>query len=313
MDHLRLSRISLSSDSDDLIEDFWFSSPNASFDGSSINSIPWAEDVVKQNQDLWESVERMFYGEQSLPENDEKLRNEIIEWTTRFPYLRIIGKSIQISSADSTANNIPINDDIISVHPPLRSARLTHRPSDDPYKSNIPNRILENDIEKCLRITSGPLLVRRMQNRNGYFPRTANHIEITNKNQSEHIKNPKSAFVCSHLDIAKQFGRRIFRSIDSEPQIPYSAHSVKIPFVKSDSSDFGATNSNKLNLIRIKTATLVPIHRPLRNSITLPSISIEPKYLNHPGNQSISALIYSNDAKYLKRQSIVDKKRSESE
>lgn len=317
MEQLNLSEIGFSSDSDDFIEEYWFRSPNASFDGSSVNSIPWAEDVVKQNQELWESIERMFYGEQPLPEHDDKLRNEIMEWTKHFPHLRIVGKSIQ--------NNQPINDGVNqSTQYDYKSVRTlrSHRAIDEKPKSFIADTGLDDDMERCLRITSGPLLVRRTQNRAAYIPRTANQLGIDNRQRSDQPikKSLKSALVSasSNLDIGRQFGRKLYRSVDSATGhvIPYSAHSVKIPFIKCENMDLGATNANKMNLIRVKTATLVPIHRPLRNSVTLPSINIEPKYLNQPYNSSgpISALIYSvdNRSMFSKRQPTA-KKRSESE
>lgn len=354
MEHIKPSEICFSSDSDDFIEDLWFTSPNASFDGSSVTSIPWAEDVVKQNQELWDRIEGMFYGEEPLPTNDNKLKNEIIEWTQHFPYLRIVGKSIPCPSStenqpiNHTFANSTINDEIISVHPPIqyeyKSARTlpSHRVGmgmgmgvglgvlEEKCRSTIPNGILEDDIERCLRITSGPLLVRRMQNRTVYIPRTANLID-TSYDQSKPQPQPNKKYLksavasmCNNLNVGNKFGQRIYKSVDSDSitamaaaamaTIPYSARSVKIPILKSENDLL--TNRNKSNLIRIKTATLVPIHRPLRNSITLPSINIEPKYLNRSCNTSdaISALIHSNAEKFVYSQrQPVNKRRSESE
>lgn len=283
MERIKLSDISFSSDSEDLFEDYWFTSPNASFDGSSVNSIPWAEDVVKQNQILWDSIERMFYGEEPLPENDAKLRNEIIEWTTHFPYLRIVGKSMPTQSC-SMDNNAEDND-VLSTHLPFahdhhKSARTI------PLHRSEMNGILEEDFGRCLRITSGPLLVRRMQNRIPFITRTANVSEQPKPHQS-FFKSAIDAVPNSNVEFNKHFGvkTKLYRSMDSEV-IPHSAHSVKIPLLNGSGhasiNGINIGNANKFNLVRVKTATLVPIHRPLRNSVTLPSINIEPKYLNHP-------------------------------
>lgn len=278
MERIKLSDISFSSDSEDLIEDYWFTSPNASFDGSSVNSIPWAEDVVKQNKILWDSIERMFYGEEPLPENDAKLRNEIIDWTTHFPYLRICGKSMPIQSC-TMDNNAEYND---ATHLPFshdhhKSARTI------PLRRGEMNGILEEDIGRCLRITSGPLLVRRMQNRVPFITKTANELEQPKQHQT--IFKPSIESVPNNnMEFNKRFGvkAKLYRSMDSEA-IPHSAHSVKIPILHGNGhAGMNIGNANRFNLIRVKTATLVPIHRPLRNSVTLPSINIEPKYLNHP-------------------------------
>lgn len=280
MERIKLSDISFSSDSEDLIEDYWFRSPNASFDGSSVNSIPWAEDVVKQNQILWDSIERMFYGEEPLPEKDAKLRNEIIEWTTHFPYLRIVGKSMAIQSY--TMDNNAEENDVLSTQLPFshnyhESARTI------PLHRGETNGILEEDIGRCLRITSGPLLVRRMQNRTPFITRTANELEQPKQHHS-FFRSAIESVPSSNIEFNKRFGvkTKLYRSMDSDA-IPHSAHSVKIPLLHGGGhAAMNLSNANKFNLIRVKTATLVPIHRPLRNSITLPSINIEPKYLYHP-------------------------------
>lgn len=108
--------------------DGWIMSPASSQGRSSISSIPWAEDAIKQNQDEWDAIEEMFYGERPLP-NDPKIRQEFTEWMTKFPHLRIVGR--QIVSAD-TASATKSSDDLVG-----------------------------NQIELCMRITSGPLLAKR--------------------------------------------------------------------------------------------------------------------------------------------------------
>lgn len=311
MERIKIPEISLTSDSDDFIDDYWFTSPSASFDGSSVNSIPWAEDVVKQNQELWERVERMFFGEESLPTNDVKLRNEIIEWTNHFTYLRVSGNQMPIYFGNNVAPSKPYFEEILAIHPqPLPSspssssssssasyfnrkatiAAERQRMIDDRchrfHDDSLANGILVNDIEKCLRITSGPLLSQRAQNiRSAYSTRsivTSNNADsqyMTQPNQHRNKHALKSAFVSvrSGYDMSAQFARKIYGSIDVERlnSVPYSARLIKIPSLKSETSEIGAMTTHKSNMIRIKTATLVPISRPLRNSITLPAINIQ--------------------------------------
>lgn len=334
MEKVKIPEISLTSDSEDFIDDYWFTSPSASFDGSSVNSIPWAEDVVKQNQELWERVERMFYGEESLPTNDIKLRNEIIEWTEHFQYLRVSGEQMPIYFSNNVIPSEPRFEEILSIHPPLYYDRKSigvgatrfiddksHRFHDD----SSTNGTLADDIEKCLRITSGPLLSRRAQNsRTAYGTRSIiasnnpdpNFVRAT---QNRNKQGLKSALVSvrSNYDIGSQFARKLYGSIDVERlhSVPYSARIIKIPSLKHDTSDMGSMIAHKPNMIRIKTAALVPISRPLRNSITLPAINIEPKYFDrNSNNDAISALIYQNASTGASHSpEKTTKKRSESE
>lgn len=336
MEKVKVPDIDLTSDSEDYIDDYWFTSPSASFDGSSVNSIPWADDVVKQNQELWERVERMFYGEESLPTNDIKLRNEIIEWTKHFPYLRVSGDQMPIHCSNHVTPSSSHFEEILAIHPPLYNDRKpttmmtpttrtidekTHRFHDDP----VTNGTLADDIEKCLRITSGPLLSRRAQNsRTAYGTRStvatnnphSNFVQ-TSQNRNKHGLKSALVSVRSNYDIGAQFARKLYGSIDVERlhSVPYSARIIKIPSLRSDTGDLSTIATHKPNMIRIKTAALVPISRPLRNSITLPAINIEPKYFERcTNNEAISALVYQNTStKVLHSPQKSTKKRSESE
>lgn len=312
MEKVRIPEINLTSDSEDLIDDYWFASPSASFDGSSVNSIPWADDVVKQNQELWERVERMFYGEEPLPTNDVKLRNEIVEWTNHFPYLRVAGEQMPIYFSNTVMPSDQHYEEVLAIHPhPCYFERESgvsdgNRGLDDRYHDDsLPaNGNLADDIEKCLRITSGPLLSRRMQNsRTAYGIRSTIHsndidtnfMPTTQVRNKQGLKSAALVSVRSNYDAGSQFARKLYSSIDMDRlhSVPYSARLIKIPTLKSETGNQTLTNS-KPNMIRIKTATLVPISRPLRNSITLPAINIEPKYFDHNTNDSISALIFKN-------------------
>lgn len=365
MDQVEKPEINLTSDSEDFFDDYWFFSSSASHDGSSVNSIPWADDVVKQNQELWDRVERMFYGEESLPANDPKLAHEIRIWTTHFPYFRVSGSAMPINTrppiAATTATSTTIAEnydaipsdphfeEIFAIHPTpemntcktaaaMCATARTLRPSDsNPMRDDQ----LANDIEKYLRITSGPLLSRRTQSRTAYHFRNNNNNNdseagnlMQNKSKwhpsnSRHSTKPqlKSALVHSrNIDAGVHYVRKLYTSIDTERMhnVPYSARIIKVPALKnqtrdlrtipmsSSSSSIAATTASKPNIIRIKTATLVPISRPLRNSITLPAIKIEPQYFDRNlCNDAISALIYPNTNIDSPNKTL--KKRSESE
>ena len=65
------------------------------YDLSSTSSFKWASDARLQNKSEWEQIERIFYGEEQMPE-DQKTKEEFKEWMTAFPHLRVIGKKITI-------------------------------------------------------------------------------------------------------------------------------------------------------------------------------------------------------------------------
>uniref|UniRef100_A0A182MMB9 DUF3719 domain-containing protein n=1 Tax=Anopheles culicifacies TaxID=139723 RepID=A0A182MMB9_9DIPT len=127
---------------------------------SSIGSIPWAEDAIKQNQTEWDRIDRMFYGEEDLP-SDTKLREEILEWRSVFPFLRITGKSITIQESVHAKGNDPFHDEIIVVDPPLPGRTRSSRsgrdgPSKHPAK-DVDCVLTSCELDKCLYISSGQL------------------------------------------------------------------------------------------------------------------------------------------------------------
>lgn len=363
MDNVKRYDINLTSDSEDFIDDYWFLSPSVSNDGSSVNSIPWADGVLKQNQELWDRVERMFYGEESLPDNDTKLSNEIREWTTHFPYFRVSGVAMPIETISSDGSDpIPSDphfEEILAMHPSpdlnttksatkVPSTARTSRPQHPTSDAHLMRHDqLTDDIEKCLRITSGPLLSRRAQNsrtahsfRNvivstNHASQAANLMQHKEKWHPANNRNSKpqlkSAMVRSDFDAGTQFIRKLYSSIDIERihAVPYSARIVKVPALKHQTTDIinaisttttsasstaavaAATSSAtaiRPNIIRIKTATLVPISRPIRNSITLPAIRNDRSMYN----DAISALIYPESITNSPNKVLL-KKRSESE
>lgn len=97
-------------DEDFIIDDNFSSDYNEEFrTNSSSSSIKWSVDARKQNEVDWLSIERILYGEESLPEGislltlllsifllhfafpffaDDKTREEFQSWMRAFPHLR---------------------------------------------------------------------------------------------------------------------------------------------------------------------------------------------------------------------------------
>ncbi|XP_050069986.1 uncharacterized protein LOC126558085 [Anopheles maculipalpis] len=127
---------------------------------SSIGSIPWAEDAIKQNQNEWERIDRMFYGEEDLP-CDAKLREEILEWTSIFPFLRVTGKPITIVESVHAKGNDPFHEEIFMIDPPLPSRTRSSRSGRDrPSKhatKDVECLLSACELDKCLCIKSGQL------------------------------------------------------------------------------------------------------------------------------------------------------------
>ncbi|XP_052891897.1 uncharacterized protein LOC128299824 [Anopheles moucheti] len=127
---------------------------------SSIGSIPWAEDAIKQNQNEWERIDRMFYGEEDLPV-DAKLREEILEWTSVFPFLRVTGKPITIQESVHVKGNDPFYEEIYMIDPPLPGRTRSSRsgrdgPTNQPAK-DVECVLTSCELDKCLYISSGQL------------------------------------------------------------------------------------------------------------------------------------------------------------
>lgn len=312
MEQLRFPEMS-PSDSEDYIEDYWFTSPSASVDGSSVNSIPWADDVVNKNQEIWERIERMFYGEEPLPSEDNKLRNEIQQWTAQFPHLRINGTAMPIYSNAMAAPSDPNHDEVLAMHPfyPNERSAVAVRPGErSAAKERLfrsakddQHELLANDVEKCLRITSGPLLVRRVQPK----PAPATFGTVHPMHMECSTVQPKVNPNRRYLESATGSMRSAYDGLDDRMRsVPYSARFNIVPALKNDASDANELHVTKYTrcngLQRIKTATLIPLNRAIRTSITLPSIDIEPKHIAHNSRyigESISALIYPDMDKTL--------------
>lgn len=118
-------------------------------------SIPWAEDAIRQNKELWEQVERMLYGECELP-SDEGTRTELLEWMTAFPHIRVVGESCKVNYTSSSLfkPSDPNYDEVLAMHP------YPGRNGNDPDNSQnkITNyRNINLDLRDCLKISSGPV------------------------------------------------------------------------------------------------------------------------------------------------------------
>lgn len=112
-------------------------SPGNTSNHSSLST--WAEDAIKQNQDLWDSVERQFYGEDPLPE-DKALRNDIIEWNRIFPHLRVSGKPVEFHYSHAVK---PANPSHCEVLEPASRSALARQD------------YLASGLEECLIIRPG--------------------------------------------------------------------------------------------------------------------------------------------------------------
>lgn len=335
MSQFEIPEVSLSTGSDDLTEDNWFSSPTTSFDGSSVNSIPWAEDVVKQNKEEWDRIERMFYGEEPLPA-DEKLRTEIIEWVERFPHIRVAGQQSPIFYDPNAVPEPSSFEEVIEVHPsctPMlfsKSDRMNqrleqvledslhidldydHRKSKSSCYDGQTHRghHEKGDIEKCLRITSGTLLTKRGRNNDishFYHMRNSPRDELSrlptsrsSENTIQHITLETSRFQTSKENIDEIINNRtILQPLHvtiSEP-LSLSARLVEMPDIPRHTSwqrTGSKPNQNNNNVLRITTASTIPTKRPLRSSLTLPSINLVPAFYADTPGRSISALLNHN-------------------
>lgn len=80
-----------SSDTSDTLTNFLTSTSSRS---SNASDWTFAADAIRQNQQDWEQIERIFYSEEPLP-TDEKTKEEFQDWMETFPYLRLVGKNLK--------------------------------------------------------------------------------------------------------------------------------------------------------------------------------------------------------------------------
>lgn len=108
---------------------------------TSISSLTWAEDAVRQNKEEWDKIERILYCEEPLPK-DKVLREELLQWMHAFPHLRIIGKPCQFHYSNNLKPTDPDHCEILAKHPQSQAEQTRQE-------------FLESDLEECLTINSG--------------------------------------------------------------------------------------------------------------------------------------------------------------
>ncbi|XP_063705392.1 uncharacterized protein LOC134834592 [Culicoides brevitarsis] len=111
-------------------------------DGTSISSLTWAEDAVRQTQLEWERIERILYGEEPLPKNDKPFCEEVLAWRRFFPELRVLGKAAKFFYSDNLKPTDPEYEEVFAEHPQTQSARTRQE-------------FRESELEECLVINSG--------------------------------------------------------------------------------------------------------------------------------------------------------------
>lgn len=163
-------------DSDTLTELSFSRSPTSSLGRSSTGSIPWAEDAVKQNQLEWERIERMFYGEEELP-SDSKMREELLEWMTAFPHLRVLGRGVTINESPTAKCSDPFHAEVLAADPPLMSRIRSSRSGKNAKHSQERElQLVPNDIDRCLHISSGQIMRNNHRNAKEFIKNTSDPI-----------------------------------------------------------------------------------------------------------------------------------------
>lgn len=211
-------------------------------------SIPWAEDAIRQNKELWERVEAMLYGEEE-PDGDEATKRELKEWMEEFPHLRIMGRPCVTHCTSSTLLRAsdPNYQEVFAMHP-------------GPFRQDGESTSLRG-LEDCLKISSGPVARRSAI----FIRKTDNQIPI-----NPVIEKVKTI----ELDSA---GRVTRNSVIYRHMTP--THSMQAPpevsFLIRNSG--GALDVSKIiKTPSSKSATYrIPLHSERRRLI-LPSINVTP-------------------------------------
>lgn len=248
---------SFESESDDDLNQIFSSS--SSYDRSSIGSIPWAEDSIKKNQEEWEHIERMFYGEEDLPQQTD-LRNEILEWRKAFPHLRINGKKMKIS-------NYNVNFNQISLFKDFEETIIEH-PSNEISKNysnrNVDQTLLAKDLEKNLRISPVPVILRNRTSSsriyNKEYPKVQEDIKLSDIVTSQPKMQTKNF---PHFQYPNNIRNN---SLITNPS-SNSATSLRMPIITNNNSQANYfTHSSKINssnesksIKLIKSTIILPI------------------------------------------------------
>lgn len=214
-----------SKDDEDFIVDNSFSSDyynyneNLGFRTSSSSSLSmkWSDDARKQNEEDWLSIERIFYGEEALPEGkkldnkkvlrriilsifptfnivnhsfliDEKTREEFQCWMKAFPHLRVVGKKIEIPATRQFQNPINYYEEIIAIDPPEHerdSFKLLDQELNEKLSLRRSRQLSakNQNLEKLLRITSSGI---SSSGRNGNFNQKESIIQRNKNDRKQH-------------------------------------------------------------------------------------------------------------------------------
>lgn len=298
--------------------DIWLTSPTSSQGRSSISSIPWAEDAIKQNQEEWETIEQMFYGELPLPTNI-KIREEFEEWIAKFPHIRVVGRQIPNPSAYTMMSTQIVQEECLAIDPPAVQSAFRpwqhdiHQKAGRDGQSMVRSTDLNSEIEQCLRITSGPLLSRRWQQLSGGTKSSFRRHKPVQHNiftfPTEDSSNSRVASVRSEAFSTHKRHQQLLPMYPEDSSIPLhrpvfvglSSSLMKMPPILSISnyqpitarSTFGSTSHRRRD----------EHNQP--NRITLPAIATGPPLRRETTFQtellgrSISA-INQNDPRYSK-------------
>lgn len=301
--------------------DIWLTSPTSSQGRSSISSIPWAEDAIKQNQEEWETIEQMFYGELPLPTN-KKIREEFEEWMAKFPHIRVVGRQILSLSTYTRMSTDIDREECLAIDPPAFPS--AYRPwKQDTYQNSdrdsqmVRPTDLNSEIEQCLRITSGPLLSRRWQHLSGgtrsVFRRHNPSVQHIFTSPAEEGSRSRVASVRSDTFSTHKRHQQLlpmYPEVSSSPlhspalQLPITlaANLMKIPPILNISNydpEKYASITARSSSYRRKEEKNLPNRIKLPAITTMPSLRRETTFQTELLGRSISA-INQNDPRYNK-------------
>lgn len=219
---------------------------------TSVGSMPWAEDAIRQNEEEWQKIERMFYGEEEP--SDPKIRDEILDWVEAFPHLRIIGTPAPIHYIPrnaSTSMKHEYHEEIIAIDPPKSSKflnRYTNRSRDTTDRdSSIKN--LNTDIAKYLKIAPSPVFKLRSIDK-----------------PKEIMNHPVGASNPYIFKIPSSHGIRL---LNPQPNHSLSASHVRMPPILS--IKILPTFHKAERAVHIKSAAF----SELKTRVTLPAIDVD--------------------------------------
>lgn len=291
--------------------DIWLTSATSSQGrSSSISSIPWAEDAIKQNQEEWETIEQMFYGELPLPTN-KKIREEFEEWMAKFPHIRIVGRQI-LNSYPTNTHTKTVGKEcqaFTSANHPWQ--HNTHQNSGNESQIMVRPTDLNSEIEQCLRITSGPLLSRPWQQLSGGFRRhkPVQHIftfptEVNSRSRVASVRSDTFSTHKRHHQLLPMYpedsSSPLHRPVLQLP-ITLSASLMKMPPILNISNyhpkNYASMTARTSQ--RRKDESKQPNRITLPAIATMPSLRRETSFETELLGRSISA-IHQSDPRYSK-------------